>query len=202
MAVRVDRVVAFALDLRIPAWAEGATVGVDGITEQVSTGVFHRVEREWSGETRITLRLPMSTRIETRPRNAISIVRGPLVYGLQIGEEWKRVNEDKPHRELPHADYEVYATTLWNYALAVSEDSLAEDIRFEEREVGKKPFSSDGAPVIATVKGRGVSGWALVNGSADVTPEGPLSSDAPEETLTLIPYGCTNLRIGEFPVVG
>ena len=36
--------------------------------------------------------------------------------------------------------------------------------------------------------------------AADAPPS-PVSSAEPLETLTLIPYGCTNLRITEFPVL-
>ena len=137
----------------------------------------------------------MKAQVEERPNNAISIVRGPLVYGLKIGEEWKRVHKDQPHRELPHADWEVYATTPWNYGLAVNAD-----IKFEERDVGEQPFSPEGAPVVALVKGQRVSNWRLLNGSADELPKHPKGSGE-EETLTLVPYGCTNLRIAEFPTL-
>ncbi len=37
--------------------------------------------------------------------------------------------------------------------------------------------------------------------SAGTTPNSPVSTDEPPENLRLIPYGCTNLRIVDFPVV-
>ena len=132
---------------------------------------------------------------------AVAIERGPLVYALKIGEEWRRTNADLPLRELPHADWEVYPTTPWNYALNVSETTLAQDVVFAEHPVGDCPFSPDGAPVSAMVKGRRVPAWIMENGSPADVPPSPIVSSEPLEELTLIPYGCTNLRITEFPVL-
>ena len=41
------------------------------------------------------LTLPMVPRLIPRPNNAISICRGPLLYALKIGEEWRQINADK-----------------------------------------------------------------------------------------------------------
>jgi hypothetical protein len=150
VTVRVEQPVSFPLLLRIPAWAEGATVTIDGRTEQVrETGSFLAIEREWQGETAIHLSLPMTAERLPRPNGAISIRRGPLLYALGIGEQWQPVNEDKPHREPPHSDWEVLPTTPWNYAL-----KLSDGIRFEERELQTPVFSPKNAPVTATVKGQ------------------------------------------------
>ena len=46
-----------------------------------------------------------------------AIERGPLVYALRMGEDWRQVHADQAGHELPHGDWEVYPTTPWNYAL-------------------------------------------------------------------------------------
>ena len=87
----------------------------------MKAGTLHRLEREWTGTTLVTLRFPMRAKVTTRWNEAVAVERGPLVYALKIGEEWTRVNADKPHRELPHGDFEVRPTTPWNYGLVVDE---------------------------------------------------------------------------------
>lgn len=198
--VTVDKPARFPLLLRIPQWATGART--EGVRENSAPppGAFHRIEREWSGEEEITLTFPMRAIGSRRFNNALTVERGPLVYALRIGEEWKQVNQDKPHREPPHADWEVYSSTPWNYALAVDETTL-NDIPFIEHPVGDCPFSPDGAPISALVKGRRMPEWTLDHGNAGATPVSPVASAEPEEDLTLIPYGCTNLRITEFPTL-
>ena len=157
------------------------------------------MEREWKGTAEIGLRFPMKPRTSRRYHGAIAVERGPLVYSLKLGEAWTRVNADKPHRELPHGDFEVRPTTPWNYALLLDEARPETSITFEDRPVGEKPFSPEGAGVVARIKGRRLPGWRLAHGWAAEVPPARQSSREPMEELTLIPYGCTNIRVTEFP---
>ncbi len=192
LVVRAGRPVRFPLLVRIPGWAEGATV--DG--EPAAPGAFHRVERLWDGESQVAVRLPMRARLERRYHGAVSIRRGPLVYALRIGEEWRQIGG-----EVPHADWEVHPTTPWNYALALDERDPDRSLSFCATQIGDAPFSPQGAPLRARVMGRRLPGWTLAHGAAGELPESPVSSDEPLEPLTLQPYGCTNLRVSEFPVL-
>jgi hypothetical protein len=210
VAVTVARAARFPIVLRVPAWAEGAVVRIGSAPEVPMTpGTLHRIDREWSGTTALSVRFPMRPLISVRYDDAIAVERGPLVYSLRLGEQWTRVNADKPHREVPHCDYEVRPTTPWNYGLVADERNTLSGIRFEERPVGPRPFSPDGAGVVARARARRIPGWKIVRGwagelaAADVQLADPASpiSDQPLEEVELIPYGCTNIRITEFPRV-
>ncbi len=178
--------------LRIPEWASGATVQVGGgPREDAAAGTFHRVDRAWEGRTDITLVFPMEASLWRGDRGSAAIVRGPLVYALRLGEDWRRINPSKPGRELPHGDWEVYPTTPWNYGLTVSDPLAPNELRFQEHPVGDLPFSPAGAPVTAIARARRIPGWTAENGSAREVPQGPIQSSEPIEEITLIPYGCT-----------
>ena len=104
-------------------------------------------------------------------------------------------------------DFEVRPTTPWNYGLVIAEGGAEASFTFEERPIGDQPFSPAGAGVVATAKGQRIPDWKLQGGWAgEISTEERAWSDParpittqPVEDITLLPYGCTNLRITEFP---
>jgi hypothetical protein len=138
----------------------------------------------------------MRARLYEGDHGAVAIERGPLVYSLKVGAEWRKV-KDNPR----FADWEVVPTTPWNYAVAVDREHPGTSVAFEERPVGPSPFSTDSPPVVARVKGRRVPGWAIEKGAAAPPPASPVQGEGAVEELLLVPYGCTDLRITEFPTL-
>jgi hypothetical protein len=75
-----------ALNLRIPAWTERATLKVNGKTVATKPGTYATVQRTWSAGDVVDLDLPMAVRLtKAHPavedcRYRVAVMRGPVVY--------------------------------------------------------------------------------------------------------------------------
>jgi DUF1680 family protein len=187
--------VAFPLRLRIPAWCEKATIDVNGKTAGESEGNrYHTVDRLWKNGDVVTLIVPMKIRVSRWANNAVGIERGPLVYALRIGEEWRKLKGTDPY-----ADWEVYPTTPWNYALELDPGCPEESFRVIRKPVARQPYDAESPPIILLAKGKRLPQWHMKDNSAGQVPESPVTSNAPIEDIELIPYGAAKLRISQFP---
>jgi hypothetical protein len=198
LIINAGDAIRFPLHLRIPTWADAAGITVEGTpAHPAKPGTFHVIEREWKGRTTVTLRLPMPVRVRRGYRQSVSLERGPLVYALRVGADWKLL-KGRP----PFADWEIYPTTPWNYGLELDLDHPEKSVRFELRPPGDQPFSPEGAPVTARAWGRRLPAWGVDKNAAAAPPTSPAKSQELREQIVLLPYGCTSLRVTEFPLLG
>lgn len=193
LTVMPGREAEWPLVLRIPAWAPETVIRVNGKRElPARNGAWVTLRRVWRPGDRVTVRFSMPVRMTRWYHGSVAFERGPLVLALKIGEDWRKLREIGPA-----ADWEVHPATPWNYAVSL----FRPQPRVQLRPVGDYPFSPEGAPVIVRVNARRAPDWKLVNGSADIVPEGGFEGKGRVERITLIPYGAAKLRITAFPVL-
>jgi uncharacterized protein len=85
--IKSTKAASFAMNFRIPAWADGASVSANGKRESTAAGTFARLEREWKSGDRVELELPMKPRLEAvdpHHPDVVALLVGPIVlFGNQ-----------------------------------------------------------------------------------------------------------------------
>ncbi|MDH4414561.1 MAG: glycoside hydrolase family 127 protein [Rhizobium sp.] len=119
----------FALSLRIPEWAAGATLSINGgmlDLETIMTDGYARIERDWQDGDRVALYLPLALRPQfANPRvrqdvGRVALMRGPLVYCVETTDNGADLNAIVVPRDLPSG--ETVALPGLNGAIAVDLD--------------------------------------------------------------------------------
>lgn len=200
----LEKAVDFPFHLRIPSWCKEAIITVNGQEHsREKGGQVVAIRRTWNDGDKVSLRLPMEVTTSNWGRNSRAVERGPLVYALKLGERWEKGNEPA------EGDYySVYPTEEWNYGLveAVVKDPKA-NAQVATRKVDDSfQWNIDHAPIEIRVPAKKIPGWEAVHGVAyqPVTDRNGIYKGEVEDeikTVTLIPYGCTKVRVVAFPVV-
>lgn len=199
----------FPFHVRIPSWCKQPVVKLNGEILKVDAyqGAVARINREWKSGDVISLELPMEVTVSRWYDNSAVVERGPLVYALKMNEKWEKKYFDAD-KAVSYGKwyYEVTSDSPWNYALSsrsFSPERIKESFTVEKSAaISSYPWNVENAPVRIKTKAKRLNGWTRVRGSAGpvayFTQQGMDFSN--EETIELIPYGCTTLRITEFPV--
>ena len=203
LRVSASKPLRFPLLVRIPAWCGDAQIRVNGkAQDQATAGSFLTVARRWTDGDTVTMELPMPVQLVTGPSRSVAVVRGPLVYSLKIGEQW-RVRTPGP-LNLGFDEFELSATTPWNYALEVDPTNPAASLTFTNYGLPENPFDSKQASVALLAQGRPLPDWTIGwrGTHAFEPPLSPVAAAGPLDNITLVPFGSEHLRISWFPWLG
>ena len=209
----------FPLRLRIPSWCNAAAIKINGVPYVPSVpfvpATIVTLDRPWRAGDIIELTLPMEVTVSTAwYDNSVAVERGPLVYALRLTENW--TEKKFPAAEVSRYGekyYEVTSPDKWNYGLletTLSSPSTQFKVLIDPAKQNAPFFwNVENAPIQIRARAREIPTWTLYNEMTGLLPRslwggnpGEDKTQIPPETeITLIPYGCTTLRISEFPVV-
>lgn len=200
----------FPLHLRIPGWCAEPEITLNGgkvAFRSAGEGIVV-VEREWRSGDCLNLTFPAQVSVSRWYNEAAVVERGPLVYALRMDEKWER-HAMEPEKQTLYGPYyyEVTSDSPWNYCLPKTNlrpEKVAESFVVEDAgAMAPYPWTPGGSPMKIRTQAHRIGDWTLHGGSAG--PIAFVSSQrmymTPEaEWIELIPYGCTTLRVTEFPV--
>ena len=220
ITIHTEKPMTVPIYLRAPGYigdyGERTAFMIDGAMTKIEPATIYKLEREWHDGDMFEMNIPMNTKFIKRTDDATSVKRGPLYYALRIHEAYRQM---KMHYG-GSADWEIYPASDWNIGLYTTYRAAYCSIQEEHHPIPSHPLSHqeevlwneethafetnhEKEPVILHVRGRKINNWK-------VHPIYPMSGDIPpqdardygeEVQVELIPYGCSNLRIAEFPAI-
>lgn len=209
--------VEMTLCLRKPDWATKATLCLNGkVLDADFTNGTTYITRSFCEGDSLTLSFEDEI-VFIKNAGGVSVKKGALLYALPITERTvieglkELGNPDFPH-------YSLYPESKWNYGISLAQKPVATTVA-----VGEEGWRREQNGLAITLIGREVKNWKLLTTTKALrrtmprgrinTPVGhevtlttafpkvkPENLGAPE-TLTLVPYATTRLRIAIFPIV-
>lgn len=218
LTVTTRHAVRFPLYLRIPAWADGCSVAVNGKPVKVgdAAGRYVRIDRKWKNGDRVDLVLPMKVVPSVWPQNksAVSLAYGPLSLSLKIDEiceshdsrDRNFVQDDSHWQQGVDASqwpcFVLRPGSDWNYALVVDSDNNPVEISMEKKPWPSDdfPFTPGSVPFEFKTKAVKIPSWGYdKTGMTDTLPGMGAAYLPQESTVSLIPMGAARLRVSAFP---
>jgi hypothetical protein len=215
-----DSVSDVTLRLRIPTWCHGATITVNGEAADVhiAPGSFAAVRRQFREGDVVEIAFEIGFELDVFDESwwavpGFAVQRGPLTFVRAVPEDWQPIDgEAEPciRQEEMDVHFAVEEKNpekpAWNYALVLdvqNPDDALELVR-GERDASKHPFED--AAWRVRVPAVRVTDWEpdviMKARQTPMLPNPPMATSDEMESIELVPFGSTNLRMCYLPVRG
>lgn len=180
------------MTLRIPALTSGE-IFYNGVSEGPHPAGLYTLQKNFRKGDLVEINLEAPVTVCANPDGSISLRKGSLLLALRLKEIYQPLKGREPF------NYRQYVSGgAWNYAPLLREGK-AVVLGEKTAAVPPMPFDPDAPPLIVTVKGVKVLNWKEKQHSAGPYPTRP--EPGTPVNLEMVPYGCTNIRMAQFPII-
>ncbi len=186
----------FALKICVPSWAK--SVRIDGEYVRSDRG-YISICRTWQGESTLTLELEREVQARTLGGGLYYVQYGPLTFSMPIADKrvMREYEKNGVERKFPYCDWHIYRDGEFAYGFA---SDIFRVVHCDENK--QTPFSAV-APMIKIEAELAEINWEMADGYRNLPAKYPTDRHAVSspERISLIPYGCTTLRMTEMPFI-
>lgn len=190
---------------RIPGWCKQATVTINGVHYNgvLTPGSFVTLRRKFRNNDRINIQFPMQAQLVQWGQWGAAVERGPLLFAYPVPE---KVTTDtatytnlggKRSADPGFPALDIRPAGAWNYAL------VANPTQWQITENRDNTYPFEIATITIKAPARKVNNWQLSENryTPSLPKPGSFSYEITTDTITLVPYGTTRLRMTVFPVI-
>jgi len=207
----------FSLQLRIPIWAENATVKFNGINKQgVKQGIFYELKEKFKIGDKIEICLSAKAQFKQWTDDAMIVEYGSMLFSLPVKTLKEQVTVKIPSHSKPFMGYTMNPISDWNYILGVNgkDISLLKVVRSGKID-SVNPWEQQPQVLKIKVPAYKAEKWKenyrkiSEKGGTAFAPMTPPLLNRGEmifvlrrlqpEIINLVPYGSTELRMSMFP---